>query len=281
MKNQFQPNFPQVDKHSFAKDNDASKTNALYAELLQLPDVIVQTDLNFIITGWNDAAEKMGILTGAIGRNVFELDNINFSADSIETMMAEFRSSGIWNGNIHFNRKDGMDMYFSSAAHYILDKAGKPVSIIIINHNINQQIIAAQKLVETEAMYKMVIDALDQGVLLIEANGMIMAANKKAAEILGVAQENLVGQIPVSNGRWKVFRANGKPFPDCELPAVVSLQTGFPQKDVEVRIEKPDSKSFRILISSQAIVREGEFNPYAVLVSFTEINAGKVHPVFE
>ncbi|GAB2811632.1 PAS domain-containing protein [Ferruginibacter profundus] len=281
MKNQPQANFPQVDKYSFTRDNDANKTNALYNELLQLPDVIFQTDLDFMITGWNDAAEKICSLSEVKAKNIFELDNINFSAGSIEAMKQQFRNNGIWNGNIHFNRKDGMDIYFRSSANYIMDAEGKPVSIIIVNHNINQQIIASQKLVETEAMYKMVIDALDQGVLLIEANGMIMAANTKASEILGVPQENLIGQIPVSGGRWKVFRANGKPFPDCELPAVVSLQTGFPQKDVEVCIEKPDGKCFRILISSQAIVREGEFNPYAVVVSFTDISAGKVHAVFE
>jgi PAS domain-containing protein len=281
MKNQSPPNFPQVDKYSFTRDNDANKTNALYNELLQLPDVIFHTDLDFIITGWNDAAEKICSLSAVKAKNIFELDNINFSADSIETMKQQFRSDGTWNGNIHFNRKDGMDIYFRSSAHYIMNAEGEPSSIIIVNHNINQQIIASQKLVETEAMYKMVIDAFDQGVLLIEANGMIMAANKKAAEILGVPQANLVGQIPISSGRWKVFRSNGKPFPDCELPAVVSLQTGFPQKDVEVCIEKPDGKSFRILISSQAIVREGEFNPYAVLVSFTEINADKINTLFE
>ncbi|MGG9962753.1 PAS domain-containing protein [Ferruginibacter sp. SUN106] len=281
MKNQSPPNFPQVDQYSFTRDNDANKTDALYNELLQLPDVIFQTDLDFIITGWNDAAEKICALSEVKAKNIFELDNINFSAESIEIMKQQFRNDGIWNGNIHFNRKDGMDIYFRSSAHYIMDAEGKPSSIMIVNHNINQQIIAAQKLVETEAMYKMVIDALDQGVLLIQANGMIMAANKKASEILGVAQENLIGQIPVSGGRWKVFRANGKPFPDCELPAVVSLQTGFPQKDVEVRIEKPDGKSFSILISSQAIMREGEFNPYAVVVSFIDISDDKVNTASE
>lgn len=281
MKNQSPGAFPPVDEQSFITGNDATKTNAYYNELLRLPDVIIQTDLDFIITGWNDAAEKICGLSGIKGKNIFELDNINFSRDSIETMKQQFRDSSTWNGNIQFNRSDGLDIYFRSAAHYVQDVSGNPASIIIINHNINQLIITEKKLVETEAVYKVVIDALEQGILLIGANGVIIAANKKAAEILGVAEENLVGQIPVSANRWKVFRANGKPFPDSELPAVVSLQTGFPQKNVEVGIEKPDGRSFWINISSQAIIREGEFNPYAVVVSFTDITEEKKNIVFQ
>ena len=281
MKNQPLGKFPPVDKDSFITGNDASKTTAFYSDLLRLPDVIIQTNLDFIITGWNDAAEKICSLSDTKGKNIFELDNINFSEDSIETMKQQFRNNNTWNGNIQFNRKDGLDIFFRSAAHYLMDADGNPSSIIIINHNINQLIITEKKLLETEAVYKVVIDALDQGILLIEANGMIKAANKKAAEILGVAEANLVGQIPVSNGRWKVFRGNGKPFHDSELPAVVSLQTGFPQKNVEVGIQKPDGRSFWININSQAIIREGEFNPYAVVVSFTDITQHKSNIVFQ
>lgn len=281
MKNQSAETFPQVDKDSFIVDNDAAKSSAFYNELLQLPDVIIHTDLDFIITGWNDAAEKVCSLIGAKGKSIFRLDNINFSEDSIETMKEQFRNNKIWNGNIKFNRKDGLDSYFRTVAYYIPDVTGNPSSIIIINYNISQQIIAEKKLLETEALYKVVIDAIDQGILLIEANGRIVAANKKAAEILGVPEQNLLGQIPVTGGRWKVFRTDGRLFPDCELPVVVSLQTGFPQKNIEMRIDKPDGRTFWINISSQAIIREGEFNPYAAVVYFTDISADKMKTVLQ
>ena len=277
MKDQQSEKFPLVDIDSFILHNDASKANIFYDQLPQLPDIVIQTDLDFIITGWNEAAEKIRILPGAKGKNIFELDSIHFSEESVETMKQEFRNNRIWNGNIKFNRRDGMDIYFRSAAHYVLDATGNPSSIIIISHNISEQIITEKKLLETETMYKVVLDTVDKGILLIEANGKIMAANKKAAEILGVAEKTLVGQIPVTGGSsWKVLRADGRPFPDCELPVVVSLQTGFPQKNIEMRIEKPDGRFFWINMSSLAIVREGEFNPYAVVVSFTDITSDKM-----
>ena len=278
MKQQSSHPFPLVDKNSFELDNDASKTNALHNELLHLPEVIIQTDNDFKITGWNIAAEKICNLSGAFGRSFFELDNIVFSDDSVALIKKRFQENGIWNGNIRCKRNDGEYLYFRSSAHYITNESAAPAGIVITNHNITQQLITEQKLAETEAVYKMVIDALDQGVLLIEATGKITAANKKAIEILGVDPEKVLGQIPVSGVRWKVFRADGRPFPDCELPVVVSLQTGFPQKNVEMQIEKPDGKSFWISVSSEAMIREGEFNPYAVVVSFSEINNNKTEP---
>jgi len=281
MKNQPAEKFPPVDKNSFITSADASKTNAFHNQLLQLPDVIIQTDLDFIITGWNDAAEKMCSLYGAKGKNIFALDNIHFSAAVIETMKEQFRKSGVWNGNIKFNRKDGLDIYFRSVAHYVSDAAGNRSSIIFINHNISQQIITEEKLLEKDAMYKVVIDTIDQGILLIEASGKIIAANKKAAEILGVAENKLLGQMPVPAGRWKVFRTDGRVFPDCELPVVVSLQTGFSQKNIEMRIDKPDGRSFWINISSHAIIRDGEFNPYAAIASFTDISIHKMKTAFQ
>jgi PAS domain-containing protein len=271
MKNRSAHPFPPVDKNSFVSDNDASKTNALHNELLHLPDVVIQTDNDFKITGWNVAAEKICNLSGTLGKSFFELDNMIFSDDSVALMKKRFHENGIWNGNIRCKRNEGGYIHFRSAAHYITNENSTTAGIVITNHNITQQLITEQKLAETEAMYKMVIDALDEAVLIIEATGMIMAANKKAIEILGVDPQKILGQIPVSGGKWKVFRLDGSPFPDCELPVVVSLQTGFPQKNVEMQIEKPDGRSFSISVSSQAIIREGEFNPYAVVVSFFEI----------
>jgi PAS domain-containing protein len=48
-----------ADNKSFIRKPDADQTTALYDELQDLPDSVIQTDLNFLITGWNDSAEKM------------------------------------------------------------------------------------------------------------------------------------------------------------------------------------------------------------------------------
>lgn len=265
--------FPPVNNDSIAAGNEAGKNDFLFNDV-NLPDIIIQTDTDFVITAWNEAAEKIYKLPVAAGKSFFELDNTFFSEEAIELMKKRFWDSGTWNSNIKFKNPDGGFVHFRSAAHYISNGNTPPVAIIITNHNITAQLIAEQKLAETEAIYKLLLDKVDEGILLVGATGKIMTSNKRATGILSLSEEHLQGRIPVSAG-WKVYRPDGKMFPDCELPVVVSLQTGFPQKNIEMRLEKDSGESLWISVSSQALVREGEFNPYAVLVSFTDITKHK------
>jgi PAS domain-containing protein len=266
--------FPHVNIDSIAAGNDAGKSNFCNKDA-HIPDIIIQTNTDFIITGWNDAAEKIYNLPLAPGKNFFELDNVFFSDETIALMKKRFWESGTWDRDIKFKNAAGEFIYFRSSAHCITDQNTGQASIIISKHNITPQLIAEQKLVEEEAIYKLLIDKLEEGILVIGATGKIIASNKKASEILTLSEEQLIGKLPVSAG-WKVYRNDGSIFPDCELPVVVSLQTGFPQKNIEMRIERSTIDSVWICVSSQALVREGEFNPYAVLVSFTDITKQKI-----
>ncbi|MGC4103576.1 PAS domain-containing protein [Ferruginibacter sp.] len=278
MKLQHDENAPLVDKSSFAI-NDATKNNLL-SELTSIPDIVIQTDIHFNITGWNTAAEKICSPDISIGKNVFELEHVDLSDVAVEQIKKEFSENSTWNGNIRFRRSDGEYLYFRSSAHYVLDASSKPASIIITNHNIAGQVIAEQKLNEHEAIQLMLMNTLDEGVLLIDGTGAIMDSNRRVTEILSISQEQLLGQVPVSAGGWKVFRPDGRPFPNSELPVVVSLLTGFPQKNVEMRLQNPAGDSVWLSVNSQALIREGEFSPYAVVVSFSDISKAKLNSVF-
>ena len=47
--------------------------------LHSLPDAVFQTDLEFNITGWNEAAEKLHGIPGAAGKNLFKLIKLQIS----------------------------------------------------------------------------------------------------------------------------------------------------------------------------------------------------------
>ena len=59
------------------------KVSDVVADLSHLNDVVVQTDLDMNITGWNPAAEVMHGRPGAMGRNIFELLSIDFLEGSV------------------------------------------------------------------------------------------------------------------------------------------------------------------------------------------------------
>ena len=239
-------------------------------ELLQLHDVLLQTDLQFNITGWNPTAEQLLGLPCAIGKNIFQLLNPEFVNDSVEKMKADLKANHYWCGQVIFNRHDGQQTHIWSTANYIFNESGKPVAVIFVNHNVKDIEIREDEMAEAEKEYKTLVNTLFDGILMIKAGGKITACNKRAAEILGITEEELIGKISASP-TWKAVREDGSQFPLTEFPAVVSMETGFPQRNVIMGIEQPGGIKVWLLLNSQALFHANERNPYAVVVSFSDI----------
>jgi PAS domain S-box-containing protein len=268
MKNKPTNYSPLVNKSSLSTDSYNKEKNNQIHELMNLPDAIIQTDLQFLVLGWNDASERYYGLPRAMGKNIFDIVDIRFPESSLVEMQERLSENGAWEGKIHFKRHDGLEFYFNTAIHYILNELRQPISIIITNNNITRAILAEKQLTETNAICRHVLNISEQGILLVAADGTVAACNTKAKEILGVSEEQLLGQIPVSQ-KWKIYKPDGRIFPDSELPAIVSLQTGFPQKNVRLRIEKTNGEQIDLTVNSQALIHDNDFAPYTVVVTFS------------
>ena len=241
--------------------------------LHHLPDAVIITDLSFIITGWNDAAEKLHGLPGARGKNLFQLIKIDLLDSTIETIKSELLKKGNWEGEIIYHRHDGEKYIFKTSATSILDDNNKPISIIFVNHNITKVKSTEKKLAEAEATYEKLVNTLVDGVIMLDKDGKVTTCNKRASAILGSTEDELLGK-ELGDSSWKAIKADGSPFPWYEFPTVVSLQTGFPQRNVKMGINLPNGLFVWLLINSEALIRIGEFEPYAVVVSFSDITDG-------
>ena len=247
------------------------KAAAELSDLLHhLPDALIITDLSFNITGWNDAAEKLHGLPGAKGKNLFQLIKIDLLDSTIETINAELLKKGTWEGEVIYHRHDGEKYIFKTAATSILDDNNKPTSIIFVNHNITKVKSTEKKLAEAEATYEKLVNTLVDGVIMLDKDGKVTTCNKRASAILGLNEEELLGK-ELGDSSWKTIKADGTPFPWYEFPTVVSLQTGFPQRNVKMGVNLPNGLFVWLLINSEALIRIGEFDPYAVVVSFSDI----------
>jgi len=247
------------------------KASAELSELLHhLPDALIITDLSFNITGWNDAAEKLHGLPGARGKNLFQLIKIDLLDSTIETINAELLKKGTWDGEVIYHRHDGEKFIFKTVATSILDDNNKPVSIVFVNHNITKVKSTEKKLAEAEATYEKLVNTLVDGVIMLDKDGKVTTCNKRASAILGSSEEELLGK-ELGDSSWKAIKADGTPFPWYEFPTVVSLQTGFPQRNVKMGVNLPNGLFVWLLINSEALIRIGEFDPYAVVVSFSDI----------
>ena len=238
--------------------------------LHSLPDAVFQTDLEFNITGWNEAAEKLHGIPGASGKNLFKLIKINLIDSTLELIQQDLQTKGSWEGEVIYYRHDGENYFFHSNADFILNKSAQPVAIVFVNHNITKGKHSEVKLAEAEATYQKLVNTLVDGVVMMNGEGKITACNRRAGEILGFPDEELIGKV-IASDSWNAVKPDGNNFPLSEFPAVVSLQTGFPQRNVKMGITQPNGILSWLSINSEALIRPGEFEPYAVVVSFSDI----------
>lgn len=234
-----------------------------------LPDAVFTTDTSFNIIGWNDAAEKLHGLPGARGKNLFQLIKLDLLGTSAETIKGELLKNGTWEGEVIFHRHDGEKFIFKTTATSILDDNNQPVNIIFVNHNITKVKTTEKKLAEAEATYEKLVNTLVDGVIMLDKDGKITTFNKRASAILGLNEEELLGK-EFGDSSWKAIKTDGNPFPWYEFPTVVTLQTGFPQRNVKMGVNLPNGLFVWLSVNSEALIRAGEFEPYAVVVSFAD-----------
>ena len=239
-----------------------------------LDDAVLQTDLDFNIIGWNSFAEELHGQPGVMGKNLFHLIDIDFVNGSLEEFRQGLSKKGFWSGEVMFKRFDGQPIYFRTTATYIVDVKGKPVAIMIVSHSINDVKVKELQLDEAKKKYEILMSTLPQGVMMINADGKIEACNKRGAEIFGLTNDEILGKV-LASPSWKAIKADGSVFPLTEFPAMVSLQTGFPQRNVIMGIQQPDDTLVWVSVNSEALINPGEFEPYAVVVSYSDITDSK------
>ncbi|MBC7874464.1 MAG: PAS domain S-box protein [Ferruginibacter sp.] len=237
-------------------------------------DAVLQTDLDFNVTGWNAVAEEMYGQPGAIGKNIFHLIDVDFVNGSLGELRDNLSQKGTWSGEVKFRRQDGVQIYFHTTATYLKGEEETPVAILIVCRQTGNAGSNETQLAAVQKKYEILMNTLPEGVMLISADGRIEACNKRGAEILGLEMEDALGRL-IASPSWKAIKADGSVFPITEFPGIVSLQTGFPQRNVIIGMQQPNENLVWLSVNSEALIRPGEFDPYAVVVSYSDITESK------
>jgi PAS domain S-box-containing protein len=242
--------------------------------LPEMGDPIFQTDLELNLTNWNTTAELLYGKADALGKNIFSLVDVEFLSGSRNELKESLQKNGAWSGEILYKRVDGNNYYFKITATYLFTEANQPQSVLVVCHNTTEAKKKEDQLLSAETKYQILLNTLPEGVMMIAADGKISACNKRGAEIFGLTQEEILGQ-DAANYSWKAIKQDYSPFPVTEFPAVVSLQTGFPQRNVIIGLEHPYKGLLWLSFNSEALIRPGEFNPYAVVVSYKDVTESR------
>ncbi len=133
---------------------------------------------------------------------------------------------------------------------------------------------AEEALRESEERYRSVIAAMQDGIVLLDADGSITSCNAAAERILGLSAEQMMGRTPL-DPRWGAIREDGSPFPDEERAPVVTLRTGQPSTNGVVGVRKPDGALTWITVNAQPLFQADGRTLAGVVASFEDITERK------
>ncbi len=166
------------------------------ALLDQVSDAVVATDSDFRITSWNKAAERIYGWTAdqAAGKPIDDLLKTRWQNHTAEWMQARLSEQGSWSGDAKQKSRQGDDLYIEASASRLHDAAGNRTGAIIVNRDITQKQAFETALKESEFKYRDIVETAQEGIWILDGNGITTFVNDKITEMLGYKKEEMLGR---------------------------------------------------------------------------------------
>lgn len=150
-----------------------------------------------------------------------------------------------------FVKADGEIIWLSDTVAVIAED-GKPKTLRGVITDISDHKLLTQSLHNTETEFRSAVNALGEGIVLQDKDGVVVFCNPRAEEILGLSREQMTGRTSL-DPLWRSVHEDGSPFPGDQHPAMITLRTGKPKRDVVMGVYKPDGTLTWILINTEPL----------------------------
>ncbi|MGE8721759.1 PAS domain S-box protein [Leptospira terpstrae] len=170
----------------------------VYSSLIlqYLYDAVIVTDLEFHITSWNLAAERIYEFTAkeVLGKSVMEILKTEQNQSTRDKRISELQTKGIWQGEVFQYTKNSKRLTILSAVSFLKDKSGQTIGVIAINRDITEEYRIQEELADSEERFRMSFDNAGVGVCILNLDGRFVRANKKLESMLGYDEKELIGR---------------------------------------------------------------------------------------
>jgi diguanylate cyclase (GGDEF)-like protein/PAS domain S-box-containing protein len=214
-------------------------------------DAIIATTLTGAVTSWNPAAEAIYGRSAAAALGLPIGEAVGAALDP-----AAIIASG---GVVH-------------ATHHRADGSVLAVRVSASRMDDGYVVLCADQtaLQRAEQHFQTVVASLDEGVMVIAADGAVESVNPAALRMLGVLSTGVAGVELAKVARVPVFDAHGRLLSSDQRPVVEKLTSG-PRRGGVYGVDRP-SDGRRIWVSvNWSYLDPTDPNRSALLVSFTDI----------
>ena len=266
-----------------ARHADAVR-DRLAATLEASPDFVSVGTRDGAILHVNAAGRAMlGIAAPDSAVRVADVTAPDEAARVLDEIVPAALAAGQWSGESSLRDANGraVPVALTVIAHPPT-RAGDPTPYFVsmLARDLRAEQAATAALRASEARYRSVVGALDEGVLVTESDGagggIIAACNASAETILGLAPGSLCARRDFWSDWEEVVDEAGLPFAADALPTPRTLRTGVAESGVVFGIRFRDGGLRWIRASTRGLFREGAGPgalPYAVVTAFSNITA--------
>jgi PAS domain S-box-containing protein len=220
--------------------------------LANVRDSVIVTDLNGIVTFWNEGATRL------FGWQAHEMLGRPMSQRLPEAMRAQTDEwiARIASGDADFDgewqdyRKDGSAVWIEATTRRIDDAAGKPLGIMGVSRDISERKRNEEMLRENSARFRQLADAMPQIVFSAGPDGHVDYFNRQWYEYTGLPP----GEVGYES--WRHVHADEGALERVNRVWNESMRTGRPY-EIEYRLRRHDG-AFRWHLGRALPVRDDQ-----------------------
>ena len=152
----------------------AEKVKAFQAQILsEVYEAVFSSDKNYMITYWNQAAEKMFGWTKeeTLGKNSGELLKPKVEGSTRDKERSTLWSAGHWEGETQYIRKDGTYFFTEVNSTLLKDADGKDIGQVVVARDITERKKTEQALKKSEQNYRSLVNSIpDTSIMLFDGD---------------------------------------------------------------------------------------------------------------
>ncbi|MBX3624018.1 MAG: PAS domain S-box protein [Rhizobacter sp.] len=140
---------------------------------------------------------------------------------------------------------------------------------VAVHADVSQRRAAEEAVREREAQYRSIVSALDEGIMVFDLEGRLIACNPRAERFFGMTLAEL--QERHTSAHWTPRRADGSRMDVAELPLSRTLASGKPCHDVLMGVTPPGGTLRWLTVNAEPVCDGPAGEMSSVVTSFSDI----------
>jgi putative two-component system response regulator len=236
-------------------------------------DAVIGVRLDGLITSWGEGARRMFdyIPAEVLGRHVSLLAPPELSAQPDRLMQEALNAGRVEPVETVRVARDGRRLAVMVSNMAVTDRDGHVSGMLGLYRDITRQRDAETHLMNSERRYRSVVEALTEGVVVMDLSGRVLSANRNAEALMELHPDSIKVGDQMSGGH--LIDEHGATLATEELPSFICMRTGLPQEGVVLGLMFKGELARWLTVNSTPLLDHATGQQAGVVTSLTDITA--------